>query len=71
VSLIAADDPPGGAIRRLVTELTKAGLSANPCDRPSFGAILTRLEADSFQIVEGVDSEAVWAFVRAVEAAEP
>jgi hypothetical protein len=71
MSLIAADNRSRCAVPLFVTELIEAGLSANPSNRLSFGTILAVLEAECFKIVEGVDSEVVSAFVRAVEAAEP
>jgi hypothetical protein len=71
VSRIASEDPHRRSVPPFVADLIEGGLSADPCDRPSFGAILARLEANCFEIVEGVDSDAVSAFVRAVEAAEP
>jgi hypothetical protein len=71
VSRIAADNRGIGAVPNFVADLIADGLSAQPSHRPSFGAIIARLEANRFEIEEGVDSEAVWAFVRAVEAAEP
>jgi hypothetical protein len=51
--------------------MINAGLSADPCRRPSFGAILALLEANDFRIADGIDSASVSAFVRVVEAAEP
>jgi hypothetical protein len=71
VSCIAADDRALGAVPQFVVELINAGLSADPCIRPSFGAILARLEAKDFAIAGGVDSANVSAFVRVREAAEP
>jgi hypothetical protein len=71
VSCIVADDRPRGAVPPFVSELIDAGLSADPCRRPSFGAILARLEANGFAIADGIDSAKVSAFVGAVEAAEP
>jgi hypothetical protein len=71
VRRIIPDDRAGGAAPWFVAALINAGLSAIPSNRLSFGAILARLEANRFDIVEGVDSEAVSAFVRGVEAAEP
>jgi hypothetical protein len=71
VSRIAADNRPTGTVPLFVTNLIADGLSPEPSRRPSFGAIIATLEAERFEIDEGVDSEAVLAFVRAVEAAEP
>jgi hypothetical protein len=71
VSRIAADNRPTRTVPKFVADLIADGLSAQPSHRPSFGAIIVRLEAKRFEIEEGVNSEAVWAFVRAVEAAEP
>jgi hypothetical protein len=71
VSRITADDPHRRAVPRFVADLIEAGLSADPRRRWSFGAIVAGLEANRFEIEEGVDSEAVSAFVRAVEGAEP
>jgi hypothetical protein len=71
VSRIAADDRPTGAVPKFVANLTADALSAQPSQRPSFGAIIARLEANRFEIEKGVDSEPVSAFVRAVEADEP
>jgi hypothetical protein len=71
VTRIAADNRPTGAVPEFVARLIADGLSAQPSQRPSFGAIIARLEAKRFEIEKGIDSEAVSAFVRAVEAAEP
>jgi hypothetical protein len=71
VSRIAADNRPSGAVPEFVADLIANGLSEQPSKRRSFGEIIARLEANRFEIEEGVDSEAVSAFVRAVEAAEP
>jgi hypothetical protein len=71
VSRIAADNRPTGAVPQFVAHLIANGLSAQPFQRPSFGATIARFEANRFEIEEGVDSESVSAFVRAVEAAEP
>jgi hypothetical protein len=71
VSHIAADNRPSGAIPRFIADLIADGLSAQPSRRPSFGAMIARLEAKRFEIGEGVDSEVVCTFVRSVEAAEP
>jgi hypothetical protein len=71
VSRIAADNRRTGAVPRFVADLTADGLSAQPSQRPSFGALIARLEANRFALEGGVDWEEVSAFVRAVEAAEP
>jgi hypothetical protein len=71
VSYITADNRARGAVPQFVTELIDTGLSADPCRRPSFGAILAILEANDFAIADGIDSAKVSAFVRVVEAAEP
>jgi hypothetical protein len=71
MSRISADNRRTGAVPWFVADLIANGLSAQPSHRLSFGAIIARLEASRFKIEEGVDSEAVSAFVRAVEAAEP
>jgi hypothetical protein len=71
VSRIVAYDRPTGAVSKFVADLIAKGLSEQPSPRPSFGAIMARLEANRFEIEDGVDSEAVSAFVRAVETAEP
>jgi hypothetical protein len=71
VSRIAADKRPSGAVPKFVAHLTANGLSAEPSQRPSSGAIIARLEANRFEIEDGADWEAVSAFVRAVEASEP
>jgi hypothetical protein len=67
LSRIVADDRPGGAVPPFLPSLIEAGLSQDPSNCDSFGAILSRLETDGFEIGEGVDSEAVSAFVRAAE----
>jgi hypothetical protein len=71
VSRIVADDRPTGVVPKFVADLTADGLSEESSKRPSFGAIIARFEVKGFEIEEGVDSEAISAFVRAVEAAEP
>jgi hypothetical protein len=71
VSRIAADDRRTGAVPKFVPDLIANGLSERPSQRPSFGAIIARLQANRFEIEYDVDWEAVSAFVRAVEAAEP
>jgi hypothetical protein len=71
VSRIVASDQQGRKVAEFVSALTAAGLSANPSDRPSFGAIVARLRTQGFAIVENVDTAAVLAFVRSVENAEP
>jgi hypothetical protein len=71
VSRITADNRRTGAVPEFVAHLIANGLSARPSRRPSFGAIIARLEANRFAIKDGVDWKAVSAFIRAVEAAEP
>jgi hypothetical protein len=71
VSRITAGNRRTGVVWKFVAHLTEDGLSALPSQRPSFGAIIASFEANAFEIEEGVDSEAVWAFVRGVEGAEP
>jgi hypothetical protein len=71
VGRIAADDLHRGVVGLLVAKLIKDGLSQDPSNRPSLGALVARLEATDFKIVEGIDSAAVSAFVRAVGAAKP
>jgi hypothetical protein len=71
VSRIVAGNRSPGAVPKFVANLIADGLSEQPSERRSFGAIIALLEAKCFEIEEGVDSEAICAFVRAVEAAEP
>jgi serine/threonine protein kinase len=71
VSRIITDDQDSGTLPEFVSPLTTDGLSANPSDRPSFGAIVARLRTKGFAIVANVDTAAVLAFVRAAEDGEP
>jgi serine/threonine protein kinase len=71
VSHIIADDRQSGTVAGFLSALITTGLSADPSDRPSFGAIVARLRTKGFAIVENVDTTSVLAFVRGVDDAEP
>jgi hypothetical protein len=64
VSRITADDCLRGSVPKFIRELVNAGLSADPCRRPSFGAILARLEGNGFAIADGIDSANISTFIR-------
>jgi serine/threonine protein kinase len=53
-----------------VSRMIRFGQSTNPNDRSSFNTIFKVLKANRFRIAEGVDSEAVSAFVSSVESSE-
>jgi hypothetical protein len=50
-----------------VKELLKQCWQKNPDSRPSFDKVESSLKANSFQVVSGVDADAVQLFVDSVE----
>jgi hypothetical protein len=70
VRRITADNRRTGAVPRFITHLIADGLLAQSSKRASFGRVIARFEANDFKIEEGVDSDAAWAFVGEVEAAQ-
>jgi hypothetical protein len=66
----AGGSPVPGGIPEFVSRMTDEGRSAEFPPRLSFVDIVARLEKNRFQILAGVDSEEVSAFVAWVESAE-
>jgi hypothetical protein len=67
---IAISGPGGVSVPEFVSRMIEDGRSPDPQSRRLFVDIVERLKESRFEIVAGVDSEDVSAFVARVESAE-